>query len=90
MTIDTKDIIFGLVKFGDDKTAIVCDTERENTPAILFGALSFIAAHDDSFLEGLKGVIKNVRCNGDKIRHISQQQVAKGDMLMVKPGNLKS
>lgn len=57
MHINEKDIIFGVIRCGE-KTAIVSHGETDKDAAALFGALSYIAARDGSFLEGLEGVIE--------------------------------
>ncbi len=89
MEIDEKDIIFGVIRCGE-KTAIVSHGETGRDAATLFGALSYIAALDESFLGGLKGVIENAERNGAEIRETARRLLASGRIAALRQDKPKS
>lgn len=87
--ITEKDILFGIIHKGT-KSELIIDYDDPKLPAILMGALSFLAATDENFFADLKGVIQNVEENGDKIRAKVAEEKSRGRMLVVRPNKTKS
>lgn len=90
MEIDEKDIIFGVFRYAGGHTEIRCHTDNRQNAATLFGALTYLAAHDDAFLEGLKYVIEDVQKNGAKIRELSALCAAEGKLVVRDKDKVKS
>jgi len=84
-----KDILFGIVHRGNQSELII-DYDDPKLPAILMGALSFLAATDENFFADLKGVIENVEQNGARIRQKVAEEKARGRMLILRPNKMKS
>lgn len=87
--ITEKDILFGIIHRGE-KSELIINHDDPKLPAILMGALSFLAATDDNFFADLKGVVENVERNGDKIREAVARHKADGTMMVIKRKDIKS
>lgn len=84
--IQEKEVLFGIIHRGN-RSELIINHDDPKLPAILMGALSFLAATDENFYADLKGVIQNVDENGDKIREAVARHRATGQMIILKPKN---
>ena len=87
--IEEKEVLFGIIHRGN-KSELIINHDDPKLPQILMGALSFMAATDDNFYHDLKGVIRNVDENGDKIRQMVARHQAEGSMVVIKPSKIQS
>lgn len=90
MEIDAKDIIFGVIRRRDGRTMVQLHAEDKESKDTLCGALSYLAATDDSFREGLAYAVGNAIKNGGEIRRKAAQQEKEGRLVKVNANKIKS
>lgn len=89
MKIDEKDIIFAVYRYGN-RTGVICHPDGDGEENNLYGAFSFIAAHQKGFLDLLKGVVVNAEKNGEKIRELARRQEMEGKLARIDKDKIKS
>lgn len=90
MEIDEKDIIFGVIRRRDGRTMIQLHTEDKESKDTLCGALSYLAATDDSFRKVLAYAVGNAIKHGGEIRRKAAQQEKEGRLVRVNDKKIKS
>lgn len=90
MEIDEKDIIFGVIRRRDGRTMIRLHAEDKESRDTLCGALSYLAATDDSFRWGLAYAVENAEKNGAEIRRDAARQEMEGRLVKVNANKIKS
>lgn len=90
MGIDEKDIIFGVIRRKDGRTMIQLHAEDKESKDVLCGALSCLAATDDSFRKWLAYAVVNAIKNGGEIRRKAAQQEMEGKLVKCNANKIKS
>ncbi len=86
MEIDEKDIILGVIRRRNGRTMISLHANNEESRGVLCGALSYLAATDDSFRGWLEFVVENAEKNGGEIRRKAARHEMEGRLVKGQQG----
>ncbi len=90
MEIDEKDIILGVIRRRDGRTMVSLHADDKGSKYVLCGALSYLAAIDDSFRRGLEFAVENAEKDGAEIRRKAARQEMEGRLVKVSKDKIKS